>query len=172
MSDLAASVNEALRDVPDFPKPGILFKDITPLLADPALFERVVNAMADGWGPVDKIIAMESRGFLFAPAMVARLGAGLVPARKPGKLPYETISESYALEYGEATLEVHTDAISPGDKVLVVDDVIATGGTAAAVVALVERLGGTVVGVSVLNELSFLDGRSKLSCPLRAVLTL
>ncbi|MBX2801188.1 MAG: adenine phosphoribosyltransferase [Myxococcales bacterium] len=170
MDDLAARVSSAVRDVPDFPKPGILFKDITPVLQDPTLYADVVQWMAAGWGDVDMLVAMESRGFLFAPAMMQPLQAGLALARKQGKLPWDTTSVSYDLEYGQATLEMHTDAITPGQRVLVVDDLLATGGTAEATVRLVQQLGGEVVGCCFLIELSFLSGRDKLDVETRSLL--
>ncbi len=153
-----------IRDIPDFPKPGILFRDITPLLAAPQAFRETVETLCRRYEgkKIDKVVAIESRGFVFASPVAYRLGAGLVPFRKPGKLPYRTISESYALEYGEATLEVHEDAVAPGERVLVLDDLLATGGTAAAAVALVKRLGGEVVEVCFVIELKVLRGREKL----------
>lgn len=171
MGDLATDVSAKLRDIPDFPKPGVLFKDITPVLADPALFRRVVAWMGGGWGKVDKIVGMESRGFIFAAALVDRLDAGLAPARKKGKLPHATVDVEYSLEYGTATLQMHVDAVTPGERVLIVDDLLATGGTALATVDLVRRLGGEVIGCCFLVELSFLDGRSKLDCPVRSLVT-
>jgi adenine phosphoribosyltransferase len=152
-------------DVPDYPEPGVVFKDITPVLADHAAFTEVVEALAapgrDGSGAtvVDYVIGMEARGFILAAPVALALGAGFVPVRKAGKLPRESYAESYALEYGEATLEMHRDALSPGARVLLVDDVLATGGTIAATVRLVERAGAVVHGASVLMELSFLPGR-------------
>ena len=172
MSDLSDRVSAVIRDIPDFPKPGILFKDITPVLQDPALYGEVVNWMGEGWGGVDKLVAMESRGFLFAPAMIGPLEAGLALARKKGKLPHETIEVSYDLEYGQATLEMHADAVSPGDRVLVVDDLLATGGTAAATVELIRKLGGHVVGCAFLIELSFLPGRARLDVPVRSLVSI
>lgn len=161
MSDLAKLV----RNVPDWPKPGIQFKDITPLLSDPAGLERAIDGLA---GPfrdsgVELVLGTEARGFLFAPAVALALGAGAVLARKPGKLPWKTLSESYALEYGTDSLEVHQDAVKPGQKVLLVDDLLATGGTMLAAAKLVERLGGVVVGCAFLIELSFLPGRERLA---------
>lgn len=152
-----------LRDVPDFPKPGIVFKDLTPLLGDVDAFRYTVDAIADHASgfPVDKVVGIEARGFIFAAAVAYRLGAGLVPVRKPGKLPWKTVSESYALEYGVDSLELHEDAVA-GDAVLVVDDVLATGGTAAATCALLERAGGVVAGLAFVVELGFLDGRARL----------
>lgn len=158
-----------LRNVPDFPAPGIVFKDITPLLADPVLMGEVLTAMlvpARRLG-VTQVVGVESRGFLFGMPMALQLGVPFAPARKPGKLPWHTERESYELEYRRDVLEMHTDAVGAGARVLVVDDVLATGGTAAATCRLVESLGGTVVGVSVLVELGFLQGRTRL--PDRAV---
>jgi adenine phosphoribosyltransferase len=153
-----------LRDVPDFPQPGIVFKDLTPLLADVDAFRFTVDAMADHAAglTVDKVVGIEARGFIFAPAVAYRLGAGFVPVRKPGKLPWKTVTETYALEYGTDSLEVHQDAVTPGDAVYIVDDVLATGGTAAATCRLVERLGGEIAGLAFVVELGFLDGRAKL----------
>ncbi len=161
---LSARVRAAIRDVPDFPTPGIVFKDITPLLADPVLLRDVVRAMAAPFATLDvtHIVAVESRGFLFGVPIALSLGASFVPARKPGKLPWRTAREGYALEYGNDALEMHLDALTPGARVLVVDDVLATGGTAAATCRLVERQGGLVVGVSLLMELAFLQGRDAL----------
>jgi adenine phosphoribosyltransferase len=153
-----------VRDVPDFPKPGVVFKDITPLLADVVAFSSVVDliVLAFGRGNMDKVCGIEARGFILAAPVAYHAGAGFFPIRKEGKLPGDTASESYTLEYAEATLEVHKDAIDPGDRVLIVDDVLATGGTAAAAARLVERLGGRVVGIACLIELEFLGGRSRL----------
>jgi adenine phosphoribosyltransferase len=153
-----------IRDVPDFPKKGIVFKDITPLLQDAAALRAAVEDLAApfrGRG-VGKVIGIESRGYIFAPAIAVRLDAGFVPLRKPGKLPWETAAEDYALEYGSDRLEIHVDAVRRGEKVLIVDDLLATGGTAAAARRLVERLGGDVVGAGFLVELGFLEGRSRL----------
>ena len=169
MGDLAGRVQQVIRDVPDFPKTGIVFKDITPLLQNAPLYLEVVDWMSDGWGQVDCLVAMESRGFLFAPAMMGKLGAGLSLARKEGKLPHETISVSYSLEYGEATLQMHADAVRPGQRVLIVDDLLATGGTAKATCDLVRRLGGEIVGCCFLIELSFLKGRDVLDVPVRSL---
>ena len=155
-----------IRDVPDFPEPGIVFKDITPLLADPAAFAAVVSefsSLAGRLGPVDKIVGIEARGFILAAPVAVQLGVGFVPVRKEGKLPGATLQASYALEYGEATIEVVADAFAAGDRVLVIDDVLATGGTAEATIDLVRRAGAEVVGVAVLLELSFLAGRSRLA---------
>jgi len=163
-SSLVQRVQRAIRDVPDFPKLGISFKDITPLLADAVLLQDVVRAMQAPFAVSDisHVVAVESRGFLFGVPMALSLGAAFVPVRKPGKLPWRTAREGYALEYGEDAIEIHTDAITRGARVLVVDDVLATGGTAAATCRLVERQGGVVVGVSVLMELGFLRGRDAL----------
>ena len=153
-----------IRDVPDFPKKGILFKDITPMLQDPAAFRASVERLAEryeGEG-IELVAGVESRGFLFAAALALRLGAGVIPVRKKGKLPYKTISESYALEYGTDSVEVHEDAVRKGQKVLLVDDLIATGGTAAAAARLLEKIGADLAGVCFLIELSFLEGRKKL----------
>ncbi|MEV7804318.1 adenine phosphoribosyltransferase [Microbispora sp. NPDC088329] len=150
-----------IRDVPDYPKPGILFKDITPLLADHAAFTQVVGELGGGLA-FDKVVGIEARGFILAAPVAYRSGAGFVPVRKKGKLPAETYEASYDLEYGSATIEVHADAFDPGDRVLIVDDVLATGGTARAAVELVRRTGAEVVAVSFLMELSFLSGRDRL----------
>jgi adenine phosphoribosyltransferase len=156
---------EFIRDVPDFPIPGILFRDITPLLRNPDALREAVEAMTEPWlgRRVDLVAAMEARGFMFGAAMAVRLHAGFVPVRKEGKLPWRTRSVRYTLEYREDVLHIHEDAVAPGQRVLVVDDVIATGGTAAAVVDLVEQLGGEVVGVQFLVELADLGGRDLLS---------
>jgi adenine phosphoribosyltransferase len=166
-------------DVPDFPEPGVVFKDITPLLADHAAFTAVIDALAaagrdeSGASVVDKVVGMEARGFILAAPVALALGTGFVPVRKAGKLPRETHAVSYALEYGEATLEVHRDAISPGERVLLVDDVLATGGTVAATRQLVSSCGGEAVGVAVLMELSFLPGRATIGdLPLHTLLTI
>jgi len=154
----------AIRDVPDFPKPGIVFKDITTLLRDPVLLRRALDLMTVLCGdlPVDKVVAIESRGFILGGALADRLGAGFVPVRKPGKLPGKSRSVRYELEYGTDTLEMHEDAVGPADRVLVVDDVIATGGTARAVGELTEALGASVSGFAFLVELGFLNGRERL----------
>jgi adenine phosphoribosyltransferase len=158
------SIRDHIRDVPDFPKPGIVFKDITPVLADPVLFRRVIDAFVDRWKTerITKVVGIESRGFLFAAPVAYALGAGLTIARKPGKLPWRTIRESYALEYGENVLELHVDSVGPRDRVLVVDDVLATGGTADAVGRLVTRQGAELVSFSFLVELTPLQGARKL----------
>jgi len=153
-----------VRDIPDFPQPGIVFKDLTPLLADVDAFRFVVDALVDHACsfPVDKVVGIEARGFTFAAAAAYRFGAGFVPVRKPGKLPFKTVAETYALEYGTDSLEIHQDAVAPGEAVYVIDDILATGGTAAATCRLVESLGGRVTGVAFVAELGFLDGRAKL----------
>lgn len=164
MTQFMQKIKAAIRDIPDFPKPGILFKDITPVLNDPALFRICIDHFAarhKGSG-IKKIAAIESRGFLFGAALADRLGIGLVPIRKKGKLPYKTAEMTYDLEYGSATIEAHTDAFNPGEPVLLIDDLLATGGTAAAATALIEKLGGRVVELDFLVELTFLDGRAKL----------
>ena len=154
-----------IREVADFPKPGINFYDITTLLKDADGFRRTVDAIADQFAgeKVDVVIGIEARGFIFAPALAYHIGAGFVPVRKPKKLPAECVSVSYALEYGEDTLEMHRDAIQPGQRVIIADDVLATGGTARAVVDLVEKQGGQVVGLGFVIELEFLPGRAKLN---------
>ncbi|CAA9566837.1 MAG: Adenine phosphoribosyltransferase [uncultured Thermomicrobiales bacterium] len=158
------ALRERIRDIPDFPQPGILFRDITPLLADGEAFHGLVEWMATRYrGTVDTIVAIESRGFIFGAPLAYALRVGLVPVRKAGKLPDRTLREEYALEYGTATLEIHHDAVRPGERVLLVDDLLATGGTARAAATLVERLGGKVAGVFVLAELSALAGREALA---------
>jgi adenine phosphoribosyltransferase len=159
---VAGLIARLVRDVPDYPQPGILFKDITPLLADADAFDQVVGALAAGYGPVGKVAGIEARGFILAAPVALRLHAGFVPVRKQGKLPAPSYAQSYDLEYGTATLEVHQDAFSPGERVLIVDDVLATGGTARATAELVRRGGAEVAGISVLLELGFLAGRSRL----------
>lgn len=159
--ELVASL---IRDVVDFPKAGVVFKDITPLLASPAGYRAAIDELvATVSGEVDVVVGMEARGFIFAGPVALQLSAGFVPVRKPGKLPGDVLSQTFALEYGNETLTVHADAIRPGTKVLIVDDVLATGGTVGATAALIERLGGEVVQVSVLLELGFLGGRRLLS---------
>jgi len=154
-----------IRDVPDYPQKGIIFRDITPLLGDKKIFREVVDLMSKAWArdPPDLVAAIEARGFIPGAAIAVKLGAGFVPIRKTGKLPWSTVTESYDLEYGTDSLEVHSDAVQPGQKVLIVDDVLATGGTASAAVRLMHKLGAAVVGVQVLIELTYLDGRQRLS---------
>lgn len=152
-----------VRDVPDFPEPGILFRDITPLLANAEAFRATANALAAPYVGITTVVAIESRGFIFGGPVAYALGAGLVPVRKAGRLPRRVEQESYSLEYGANVVEIHDDAISPGQRVLIVDDLLATGGTVRAAARLVERLGGTVAGVAVLAELSALEGRKHLA---------
>jgi len=154
-----------VRNIPDWPKPGIQFKDITTLLADPAGLKEVIEGLAEPFldKGVDLVLGTEARGFLFAPAVAMALSAGVVLARKPGKLPWKTLREGYALEYGTDALEVHVDAVKPGQRVLLVDDLLATGGTMMAATRLVEKLGGDVVGCAFLIELTFLPGRERLA---------
>jgi adenine phosphoribosyltransferase len=156
---------DLLRDVPDFPQPGIVFKDLTPLLSNVDAFRFAVDSVAEHAAglTVDKVVGIEARGFIFGAAVAYRLGAGFVPVRKPGKLPWKTVTETYALEYGSDSLDIHEDAVDRGDAVYVVDDVLATGGTAAATCRLVERLGGTIAGLAFVVELGFLEGRAKLA---------
>ncbi|WP_420813785.1 adenine phosphoribosyltransferase [Phytoactinopolyspora endophytica] len=152
-----------IRDVPDWPEPGIAFKDITPLLREPTALARTIELLASGaGGPVDAVVGIEARGFILGAPVAYRLGAGFVPVRKEGKLPSDTSAASYDLEYGQATIEVHRDAFTPGERVLIIDDVLATGGTVRATVDLVRAAGADVAGVSVLMELGFLHGRDKL----------
>ncbi len=159
-----AWLRQYIRDIPDFPQPGVSFKDVTPLLGHTDAFRFVVDAIADHFAgvPVDRVIGIEARGFIIAAPVAYRCGAAFVPIRKSGKLPWAVAREEYALEYGTDRLEIHRDAIHPGERILVVDDVLATGGTASAAVRLVEGLGGVVVGLGFLIELAFLGGRSKL----------
>jgi adenine phosphoribosyltransferase len=161
----AEELKRYIRDVPDYPQKGIVFRDITPLLGDKNIFREVVDLMSKAWAadPPDLVAAIEARGFIPGAAMAVKLGAGFVPIRKTGKLPWMTIVESYDLEYGTDQLEVHSDAVQPGQKVLIVDDVLATGGTASAAVRLMRKLGAAVIGVQVLIELGYLDGRARLS---------
>lgn len=156
---------EYIRDIPDFPKPGIIFKDITPLLAVPEAFKGVIDTMAEKVKDLDfdTIVVPEARGFIFGSALAYKLGKKLVPIRKPGKLPYEVVEVSYSLEYGEAKIQMHKDALSKGEKVLIVDDVLATGGTIKAIETLVKKLEANISGVLCLAELSFLNPREKLS---------
>ena len=161
-----------IRDVPDFPEPGILFKDITPLLADSQALGRALDLMTDPHREqsISHVAGIEARGFILATPVAGRLGAGFVPIRKPEKLPWKTVQTTYDLEYGSDGLEVHADAVGPGDRVLVVDDVLATGGTAVAAVQLLQSLGADVVAVAVLVELAFLGGRAKFDVPIDAVI--
>ena len=168
----AAEIEHAIRNVPDFPKAGIQFKDITPVLADARLFAGSIDLLTHNFAPgsVDAVIGIDARGFIFAAAAATKLKAGFVPVRKKGKLPYETIEQDYALEYGHATVAMHIDALKPGARVLLIDDLLATGGTSAAAVALVEKLGGKILEASFLIELKFLNGREKLKdYPIRSI---
>jgi adenine phosphoribosyltransferase len=160
-----SDIRAAIRDIPDFPRPGILFKDLTPVLASPALFREAVGLFEarHRGARLDRIAAIEARGFLFGAALADRLGVGLVPIRKKGKLPWRTVEASYDLEYGSATLQVHADAVRPGDRVLLIDDLLATGGTAEACARMVGQLGGVVVEIDFLVELAFLKGRARLA---------
>ena len=170
--ELTRLVKSRVRDVPDYPRPGVVFKDITPLLADGAAFRAVIGVLAETYGPVDKVAGIEARGFILAAPVAARLGSGFIPIRKKGKLPGATFAEDYQLEYGTATIEVLADAFDPGDRVLVIDDVLATGGTARASANLVQRAGAQVAGIAVLLELSFLNGRAKVAdLPVTALIT-
>jgi adenine phosphoribosyltransferase len=167
MSKTMATVSElagAIRDVPDFPKPGILFKDITPVLADARLFASSIEHLTEHFKPgeVDAVVGIDARGFIFAAAAACKLECGFVPVRKKGKLPYQTYEESYDLEYGSSTIAIHTDAVRPGARVVLIDDLLATGGTAAAAANLLRRLGANILEITFLIELSFLDGRKKL----------
>lgn len=169
-----AEIEKAIRNVPDFPKPGIQFKDITPVLADARLFSGAIDLLTEkfGRGDVDAVVGIDARGFIFAAAAAIKLGAGFVPVRKKGKLPYQTHEQDYALEYGQATVAIHVDAIKRGQRVLLIDDLLATGGTAAAAAALVERLGGRILEMGFLIELQFLHGREKLrGYPVRSLVT-
>ncbi|MBU1908904.1 MAG: adenine phosphoribosyltransferase [Verrucomicrobia bacterium] len=159
------ALKNAIRDIPDFPKEGIIFNDITPLLAEPSLFKLAVDTLADRHleSRIDRVCVVESRGFLFGSAVAYRLGAGIVPIRKKGKLPHETLEAAYDLEYGTATLQVHVDAFEPGTRVLLIDDLLATGGTAEASARLIEQLGGKIIEIQFLIELAFLNGREKLT---------
>ena len=170
----AQEIERAIRNVPDFPKAGIQFKDITPVLADARLFSGAIDLLADDFKPgsVDAVVGIDARGFIFAAAVAVKLGAGFVPVRKKGKLPYQTHEQDYALEYGTASVAIHVDALKPGAHVLLVDDLLATGGTAAAAAALVQRLGAQILEISFLIELSFLHGRDKLKgYPVRSLVT-
>ena len=159
-----ADLQTAIRNVPDFPKPGIQFKDITPVLADARLFGGCIDLLVANYKPgsVDAVVGIDARGFIFAAAAATKLHAGFVPVRKKGKLPYQTFEESYDLEYGSNTIAIHVDAFKPGSRVLLVDDLLATGGTAAAAAALVQKAGGEILEISFFIELSFLKGREKL----------
>jgi adenine phosphoribosyltransferase len=169
---IEALIAAHVRDIPDYPQAGVLFKDITPLLGDADAFGAVVEAMAAVYGPVDKVVGIEARGFILAAPVAYEIRAGFVPVRKKGKLPSATFAQEYDLEYGSAVLEVHQDAFQPGERVLIVDDVLATGGTARATASLIKRAGAEVVGVAVLMELSFLKGRAAVAdLEVRSLLT-
>jgi adenine phosphoribosyltransferase len=172
MSDLEALITTHVRDISDYPQPGVLFKDITPLLGDDEAFGAVVEALAAAFGPVDKVVGIEARGFILAAPVAYEIRAGFVPVRKKGKLPSVTYAQEYTLEYGSNTLEVHQDAFHPGERVLIVDDVLATGGTARATASLIRQAGAQVVGIAVLMELSFLNGRDAVGdLEVRSLLT-
>ncbi len=164
MGTSAEHIKQYIRDIPDFPQPGVLYRDITPLLANPIAFKSVLDALAVQYrgAKVEAVVAVESRGFIFGAPLAYLLGVPFVTARKFGKLPYTTINVAYQLEYGEAIIEMHTDALTPGQRVLIVDDLLATGGTTAATVELVEKLGGNVIGIAFVIELTFLNGRQRL----------
>jgi len=159
-----ADIERGIRNVPDFPKPGIQFKDITPVLADARLFAGSIDLLIDGFKPgqVDAVVGIDARGFIFASAAALRLQAGFVPVRKKGKLPYQTHEQEYALEYGTSAIAMHVDALKPGSRVLLIDDLLATGGTAAAAASLVQKLGAQILEISFLIELKFLNGRDRL----------
>ena len=169
-----AELSAAIRNVPDFPQPGIQFKDITPVLANARLFAGAIDLLTERFAPgsIDAIVGIDARGFIFAAAAAKKLNAGFVPVRKKGKLPFATLEQEYALEYGQATVAIHTDALQPGARVLLIDDLLATGGTASAAAALVERLGGKIQEAGFLIELKFLNGRNKLrGLPVRSLIT-
>jgi adenine phosphoribosyltransferase len=171
--EIESVLRRLIRDVPDYPNPGVLFKDITPLLADPAGFGAAVHALAVGHDRIDKVAGIEARGFILAAPVARELEVGFVPVRKAGKLPGPTLAETYDLEYGSATVEVQADAFAPGDRVLMIDDVLATGGTGSATAALIRRAGAEVVALAVLIELGFLGGRARLpGLEIRALLAL
>jgi len=168
-----ADIAQAIRTVPDFPKPGIQFKDITPVLADARLFGGAIDLLTERFAPgsIDAVVGIDARGFIFAAAAARKLNAGFVPVRKKGKLPFTTIEQDYALEYGHATVAIHTDALKPGARVLLIDDLLATGGTSAAAAALVQKLGGNIIEAGFLIELTFLNGREKLAgFPIRSLI--
>jgi adenine phosphoribosyltransferase len=170
----STEIAKAIRNVPDFPQPGIQFKDITPVLADARLFSGTIDLLVANYAPgsVDAVVGIDARGFIFAAAAAKKLHAGFVPVRKKGKLPFQTIEQDYALEYGHATVAMHIDALKPGARVLLVDDLLATGGTSAAAVHLVQKLGGIILETIFVIELKFLDGRAKLpGLPVRSLVT-
>jgi adenine phosphoribosyltransferase len=167
-----ADIERAIRNVPDFPKLGIQFKDITPVLADPRLFAGSIKLLSDGFKPgtVDAVVGIDARGFIFAAGVALHLNAGFVPVRKKGKLPYQSHEESYDLEYGSNTIAIHVDAVKPGSRVLLIDDLLATGGTAAAAAALLRKIGANILEITFLIELGFLSGRAKLKdYPVRSI---
>lgn len=169
----AADIERAIRNVPDFPKPGIQFKDITPVLADARLFAGSIDLLTEKFQPgtVDAVVGIDARGFIFAAAAAQKLNAGFIPVRKKGKLPYQTIEQDYALEYGTATVAIHTDALRPGARVVLIDDLLATGGTSSAAAALVKKLGAQILEIAFLIELKFLNGREKLKgFPVRSII--
>ena len=165
VSDTATQLRDAIRDVPDFPKAGIIFKDITPILQDGALFRAAIDLFRERCRSLqlDKVVCIDARGFLFGSAVAYELGIGLVPIRKKGKLPYKTERAAYTLEYGEAEMEMHIDSIRPGERIVLIDDLLATGGTSASAVTLIEKVGGKLVEAQFLIELEFLHGRDKLT---------
>jgi adenine phosphoribosyltransferase len=166
-------IEQAIRNVPDFPQAGIQFKDITPVLADARLFSGAIDLLTEKFKPgsVDAVVGIDARGFIFAAAAATKLKAGFVPIRKKGKLPYKTIEQDYALEYGSATVAMHVDALKPGARVMLIDDLLATGGTSAAAVALVKKLGANILEIGFLIELKFLNGREKLKgYPVRSII--
>lgn len=165
-------IRDAIRNIPDFPKPGIQFKDITPLLADARLFAGAIDHLTNNYarGEVDAVVGIDARGFIFAAAAAVKLHAGFIPVRKKGKLPYDTHEQSYDLEYGQNTIAIHTDAIRPGARVLLIDDLLATGGTAEAAAILLQKVGARILEATFLIELSFLNGRKKIRhCPVRSL---
>ncbi len=168
----AAEIEAAIRNVPDFPKPGIQFKDITPVLADPRLFAGAIDLLTENFSPgsIDAVVGIDARGFIFAAAAATKLNAGFIPIRKKGKLPHSTHEQDYALEYGHATVAIHTDALRSGARVLLIDDLLATGGTAGAAAALLQKLGANIREIVFLIELKFLDGRKQLkNFPVRSL---
>jgi len=168
-----AEIEKAIRNIPDFPKPGIQFKDITPVLADSRLFAASIDLLTEGFAPgsVDAIVGIDARGFIFAAAAALKLKTGFIPVRKKGKLPYSTYEQSYDLEYGTNTIAIHTDALKPGTRVLLIDDLLATGGTAQAAAQLVDKIGAKILQITFLIELGFLQGRTKLaSFPVRSLI--
>lgn len=174
MPKISQLLSDSIRDVPDFPKPGILFKDISPILSDPALLRHAMNALTatSGGKKIDKVVGIDARGFIFAAPVALNLDAGFVPVRKKGKLPWETHAMAYSLEYGENIVEIHKDAILPGESVLLIDDLLATGGTAAAAIKLINQLEADLVGASFLIELSELGGRALLGdTPVNAIIS-